>query len=50
MTNEFEGWMDGAPMICLGGDANFGVWLDGAPVVETDESGPLPVRRRVAID
>jgi hypothetical protein len=38
MQDDFEFWLDGAPVIDVGGDANFGLWLEGAPMLGTESS------------
>lgn len=37
MTNDFNTWLDGAPVISFRGGEDFDIWLEGAPVIDTLE-------------
>jgi hypothetical protein len=48
--NDFQYWDEGAPVVTIAADPNFGGWLDGAPVLDGlgSSSGPTSTRRRTA--
>ena len=36
--NEFNVWLDGAPVLCSSGNEEFGLWFEGAPFVEKSDN------------
>ena len=48
MDEDFDNWLENAPVANLGATGDFEIWLDEAPVVESGGPGttPTPPRRR----
>jgi len=39
--NDFNVWVNSAPLISFGGNFDFSIWQNGSPILIQDESGPL---------